>query len=520
MKKIICLFIFMSIVLTVLPYNFSYGASKVEMIFNETFEGDLSRWTASGIDGVKNTEIFDTEKSYTLNCALIYDRGDGTNCILKSETFDVEPNNKYTIAVDMKSENNAQTRAHLVFLNKYGGKLENGDFIVGGYGNGSWFCASEWIKAPEDAYKAQVWLDYQKTDTSEDFGYFDNVIVCKGLVGFNKNFKLRKESSPLAYDDSYSVLKKEKILFYDNFESGFNGWKPINENSEKIIVTGNKASTGVKSLKMKNNSSKYDIGVENGFINIVPDSEYTFSCDINNVYGSDVAVYINFFDMFKKEISGVKINSENSGWQRKSIEIKSPVDALYAKAVIIQGANKESYVDNIKLTGEKGTGNIFDYKPKYDIVFNNSIILSVDKHTGFVNGKAIKIDNPDNNIKPLIKNGRTMVPVRFIAESFGMDVLWEESTKTVTLLSPDKKAVMVLGEEIIKTDNGEIASDVVPFTHNQRTYLPLRVLSEKIMEKSVFWDDRGLIVISDMEFISEEDKEIADKLIESIKMLD
>jgi hypothetical protein len=34
---------------------------------------------------------------------------------------------------------------------------------------------------------------------------------------------------------------------------------------------------------------------------------------------------------------------------------------------------------------------------------------------------------------PLIQNGRTMVPLRFISEAFGADVTWDQATKQVTV---------------------------------------------------------------------------------------
>lgn len=37
------------------------------------------------------------------------------------------------------------------------------------------------------------------------------------------------------------------------------------------------------------------------------------------------------------------------------------------------------------------------------------------------------------NAAPYIENGRTMVPVRFVSESLGADVQWDQKTKTVTV---------------------------------------------------------------------------------------
>lgn len=45
------------------------------------------------------------------------------------------------------------------------------------------------------------------------------------------------------------------------------------------------------------------------------------------------------------------------------------------------------------------------------------------------------------DVAPQIINGRTMVPVRFIAELFGCEVLWDANTQTVIILSKEAIAI-------------------------------------------------------------------------------
>ena len=57
-----------------------------------------------------------------------------------------------------------------------------------------------------------------------------------------------------------------------------------------------------------------------------------------------------------------------------------------------------------------------------------TIILTVDSETAWVNGSRKKLDT-----NPLIRDGRTLVPIRFLAENFGGDVAWDSETSTVTI---------------------------------------------------------------------------------------
>jgi len=65
----------------------------------------------------------------------------------------------------------------------------------------------------------------------------------------------------------------------------------------------------------------------------------------------------------------------------------------------------------------------------------NSMTLElwIGKNQARVNGKFVAIDGQNAKVVPLIVNGRTMLPIRFVAEQLGADVQWEQSTKTITI---------------------------------------------------------------------------------------
>ena len=56
------------------------------------------------------------------------------------------------------------------------------------------------------------------------------------------------------------------------------------------------------------------------------------------------------------------------------------------------------------------------------------IILPIGSTSPTVNGQIVEIDQPAT-----IVSARTLVPLRFIAEAFDMDVRWDGSAKTVTI---------------------------------------------------------------------------------------
>jgi multiple sugar transport system substrate-binding protein len=63
----------------------------------------------------------------------------------------------------------------------------------------------------------------------------------------------------------------------------------------------------------------------------------------------------------------------------------------------------------------------------------NTAVLTIGKPTALVNGKAVRIDSQDSQVVPVIENGRTMLPLRFVGESLGASVQWDAAARRVTL---------------------------------------------------------------------------------------
>ncbi len=61
------------------------------------------------------------------------------------------------------------------------------------------------------------------------------------------------------------------------------------------------------------------------------------------------------------------------------------------------------------------------------------IELRIDKPKAEVNGETKWIDLNNHEVKPIIMNGRTMLPLRFVAENLGCKVGWDPNTRTITI---------------------------------------------------------------------------------------
>ncbi|MDY6313788.1 MAG: stalk domain-containing protein [Clostridia bacterium] len=111
------------------------------------------------------------------------------------------------------------------------------------------------------------------------------------------------------------------------------------------------------------------------------------------------------------------------------------------------------------------------------------IIMVIGSDAPTVNGKEVKIDVPAQ-----ILDGRTMTPSRFVAESLGADVDWDDATKTVTVTNGTKTIKLVIDSNIATIDGEEVEIDVPATIIDGRTLTPSRFVAEAL-GADVDWDD-------------------------------
>ncbi|MGC8943394.1 MAG: stalk domain-containing protein, partial [Caldisericia bacterium] len=76
---------------------------------------------------------------------------------------------------------------------------------------------------------------------------------------------------------------------------------------------------------------------------------------------------------------------------------------------------------------------------KVTILFNNKLIeLWIGKNIAKVNGIITSIDLSNPKVVPMIIQGRTMLPIRFVAENLGCKVEWDANTKVITIIYPNE----------------------------------------------------------------------------------
>lgn len=89
---------------------------------------------------------------------------------------------------------------------------------------------------------------------------------------------------------------------------------------------------------------------------------------------------------------------------------------------------------------------------------------------------------------PEITQDRTMVPMRFFFEKLKADVKWNEKTQQITVKKGKTAIVFQIDSETALVNDKEVLLDAAPYIKNDKTFIPMRFLSETL-GYSVTWDE-------------------------------
>ena len=116
-----------------------------------------------------------------------------------------------------------------------------------------------------------------------------------------------------------------------------------------------------------------------------------------------------------------------------------------------------------------------------DEVYGNNISV-------VLNGNEISFEQP-----PYIENGATRVPMRKIFESLGATVDYNADTKTITAKKDNTVIELVTGASTAKIDGKETPLTASVENKNGSTMVPLRFVSEAL-GADVLWDGENKII--------------------------
>jgi len=111
----------------------------------------------------------------------------------------------------------------------------------------------------------------------------------------------------------------------------------------------------------------------------------------------------------------------------------------------------------------------------------------------FVNGKQ-----PEFDVSPFAKNGRTLVPFRAIAAALQADVSFDAATRTVTVVRGGTTVELTLGDDTAYVNGAAVKLDVAAEAVKGRTVIPLRFLGEAFGADVQFDAETQSVIITEV----------------------
>ena len=178
------------------------------------------------------------------------------------------------------------------------------------------------------------------------------------------------------------------------------------------------------------------------------------------------------------------------GWKTITADLTSHHMTYPVTLTRIYVASVEDGQDERNLTGAIDFDTIrFQYKNAAAPLPRNQVTLTIDKRNVQVNGQSQTIDQ-----EPYIVDGNTLVPLRFVTEALGGAVEWDGAQNKVTIIRGQNMMVFQLGQKDYLADGARKTAEVAAELKNERTMVPLRVLTEYLGWK-VTWDQNTRKVV-------------------------
>lgn len=115
-----------------------------------------------------------------------------------------------------------------------------------------------------------------------------------------------------------------------------------------------------------------------------------------------------------------------------------------------------------------------------------------------IQAKDIKLwvngDYVTGDVAPIVKNERTLVPIRQVSEALGLEVEWSQEDQQALVLVDDVVYAFFPGKSYYGAGDVKVDMDTTTVVYKDRIFLPLRVIAEAMGSK-VSWDQENYTAV-------------------------
>ncbi len=310
----------------------------------------------------------------------------------------------------------------------------------------------------------------------------------------NKSLRCTVKDDAISFENRYEKIKEDIVFEFDiMFENSASG----------TIIIASKNNAG-KEFNFFTIDSKHNLCLKTGekVFKFAEGKFYQISFCLSTI--TELAdIYVNH----KKVANDAPIGTSNPITDVSILR-------LYCRGV---GSVKPVfYLDNVRTYQSElpifkyenmgikvvaGTDTSADYVAVDAAVYeymDESVAMYVNQAKMFSHGEVTAVDSENSMVAPFVKNGRTLVPIRAVADGFDAYTTWNEAEQKVSINYEDTDISLSVGSNVMVINSEEHIIDVPAEIVSGRVFVPLRAVTEAFGKK-VTYDKSGLIVVADRE---------------------
>ncbi len=270
------------------------------------------------------------------------------------------------------------------------------------------------------------------------------------------------------YTATITITPKANYTVKGIAENGYtvSGAETVTNEADSATITAVYAATGSKSSGGSGSAKRYTV---------------SFNTNGGNKITSQTVAKDN---AVKEPTAPIKENFEFAGWYTdKELTTKYDFTEKVTKSFTLYAKWTEQKQEN------GGSGDVVnDNSGNENKESSNTIVLTIDEHDALVYGTT-----KTNDVAPKVVNERTMLPARFVAENLGATVEWDGEKQLVTITGKNEKQedvtiLITIGSDYAKVNGEDVKLDSPAFVENDRTYTPIRFISENL-GATVEWNE-------------------------------
>lgn len=281
-------------------------------------------------------------------------------------------------------------------------------------------------------------------------------LMDKALSDFKPSQDLEVEGNTFKYQVGIDALVDDTI---EAFDSVSKNWEALSPDLLKIL---NKIGIPVDEATLKEglkdfNKEEAKDSVKE-VIDLLKGSTFAFETTIDK---DKVSSQVNY-DVKIKDLGAITLEGESVTVKDESTKVVLPTS--------VKKMNMKEYTTLL----------MGDVEPL--------VILRLE-------GKTVNFEDQ----QPTIIDGRTLVPFRGFLEALDADeIQWDKDSRQVTALRGDQKIVLTIGEKIVDVNGKKVELDVPAMIVNDRTMVPVRFISETFGFNVGFYKDSDFLSYVDI----------------------